>query len=203
MSTIPSTEGLPPIPTLPVRRFTVEEYHRLIETGILQEGDPYELLNGWIVPKMTRNPPHDVALGLVEDEINRHLPPGWFRRGQSAMTASPDSEPEPDVAVVRGNRRDYGDRHPGPQDMGLVIEVADTSLRRDRGEKLRLYARTLVPIYWIVNLINSRVEVYAEPTGPAPTPRYQRRRNYGTDDSAPLVLDGVEVDRIPVRALLP
>src|SRR5437879_2759432 len=86
------------VPPVPVRRFTVAEYHRMIEAGILGEDEPYELLEGWIVPKMTRNPPHDLALGLAEDEIGRLLPANWFRRDQSAVTAGgsdPGSEPEP------------------------------------------------------------------------------------------------------------
>ena len=203
MSTIPSVGGLPPLPPLPVRRFTVDEYHRMIETGILNEEDRHELLNGWIVPKMTRNPPHDLSLSLVEAELERRLPAGWFRRIQSAVTASSDSEPEPDVAVVRGNRRDYSSRHPGPQDMGLAVEVSDATLAQDRTVKLPIYARTRVPVYWIVNPPDGRVEVYTDPTGPDPAPAYRQRRDFGPADEVPLVLDGTEVARIPVRDLLP
>src|SRR6478672_548904 len=74
-----------------VRRFSVDEYHRLIETGVLVEGEPLELLEGWIVYKMTRNPPHDVALGLADDVIDGRLPAGWHVREQSAITTA-DSE---------------------------------------------------------------------------------------------------------------
>src|SRR5262249_55940429 len=119
-----SPNGTPVIPPLPVRRFTADEYHRMIESGVLHEGEGGDLLDGWVVPKMTRNPAHDLSLGLTEDEITRLLPAGWFRRDQSAVT-TPESEPEPDVGVVRGRRRDYRDRHPGPQDLGLVVEVSD------------------------------------------------------------------------------
>ncbi|HZY89283.1 MAG TPA: Uma2 family endonuclease [Gemmataceae bacterium] len=203
MSTIPSMGGLPPIPPVPIRRFTVDEYHRMIDAGILREGDRHELLNGWIVPKMTRNPPHDLALGLVEDALLQRMPAGWFRRGQSAVTVSSDSEPEPDVAVVRGDRRDYGSRHPGPQDMGLAVEVSDSTLAQDRTVKLQIYARARVPVYWIVNLPDTRVEVYTDPTGPDPAPAYRQRRDFGPADEVPLVLDGAEVGRIPVRDLLP
>jgi Uma2 family endonuclease len=203
MSTIPSLGGPPPVPPVPVRRFTVDEYHRLIQTGILPEDERCELINGWIVPKMTRNPPHDLALGLVEDELTRRLPAGWFRRDQSAVTAGSVSEPGPDVGLVRGTRRDYGARHPGPQDMGLIVEVADTTLAYDRGLKLDLYARAGIPVYWIVNLVDRQVEVYTDPTGPGPAPGYRQRRDFGPADEVPLVLDGAEVGRIPVRDLLP
>jgi Uma2 family endonuclease len=190
------------LPPEPVRRLTVDEYHQMIRAGILKEDDPFELLEGWLVPKMTRNPPHDLALGLTEDEITRLLPAAWFRRGQSAVTTL-DSEPEPDVAVVRGPRRRFGQRHPGPEDMALVIEVADSSLQRDRTTKWRLYARAGIPVYWIVNLPEARVEVYTDPTGPADAPAYRQRQDYGPGDSVPLVLDGQPIGQIPVQNLLP
>jgi Uma2 family endonuclease len=192
----------PPVPPEPVRRFTVDEYHRMIEVGILHSGDPFELLEGWIVPKMTRNPPHDVALVLTEAAIGARLPANWHRRGQSAVTTA-ESEPEPDLAVVRGRPRDYLNRHPGPQDMGLAIEVADASLQRDRTVKARIYARAAIPVYWIVNVVDRQVEVYADPTGPDPDPTYRQRRDYFPGDLVPFVLDGVEMGPIPASDLLP
>src|SRR5690242_18522787 len=132
------------IPPVPVRRFTVAEYHRMVQAGILPAGEACELLDGWIVPKMTRSPLHDLALGLAEDEIGRRLPLLWFRRSQSAVTTA-ESEPEPDLAVVRGRRRDYDTHHPGPGEMGLVVEIADSSLSQDRNVKGDLYARAGIP----------------------------------------------------------
>jgi Uma2 family endonuclease len=195
-----------PLPTgfggVPIRRFTVDEYHRLLAAGILLDGENTELLAGIIVPHMTRNAPHDGTLALTEEEIRNRLPPGWSLRGQLALTTA-DSEPEPDVAVVRGKQRDYTARHPGPQDAGLVVEVADTSLPGDRTLKAEIYARAAIPIYWIVNLVAGQVEVYTNPTGPVLAPRYQHRDDYGPGDAVPLVLDGVEIARIPVGDLLP
>jgi Uma2 family endonuclease len=203
MSITPPTVGNSfQVPPVPVRRFTVDEYHRMLQTGILREGDPFELLEGWIVPKMTRNPPHDVALGLAEDEIGRRLPPNWFRRGQSAVT-TPESEPEPDLAIVRGNRRDFVNRHPSADEMGLVAEVADTSLAQDRTVKARVYARSNISVYWIINIPDRQVEVYTDPTGPDPNPHYRQRQDYRGDDSVPLILDGREIGQILVRDLLP
>jgi Uma2 family endonuclease len=203
MSTGPYTTGeFYQVPPVPVRRFTVAEYQQMIQAGILREGDPYELLEGWIVPKMTRNPPHDLALGLAEDEIGRRLPPNWFRRGQSAAT-TPDSMPEPDITVVRGKRRDFGERHPTAAEIGMVVEVADTSLHQDRDVKDKIYARARIPVYWIINIPDHQVEVYTDPTGPDPAPGYRQRRDYRPGESVPLILDGQEVDQIPVRDLLP
>jgi Uma2 family endonuclease len=203
MSTIlPPLVNLGPIPPLPVRRFTVDEYHRMIQNGIISAEERCELLDGWIVPKMTRSPLHDLALGLAEDEIERHLPQGWFRRGQSAVTTT-ESEPEPDLAVVRGRRRDYQTQHPGPAAIGLIVEIADSSLAQDRTVKGALYARAGIPIYWIVNLVDRIVEVYTDPTGPDPLPAYRQRQDFQIGDLIPLILDSTEINRIPVADLLP
>jgi Uma2 family endonuclease len=190
------------MPPEPVRRLTVDEYHRMIKSGILQEDDPFELLEGWLLPKMTRNAPHDLALGLCEDEIGRRLPADWIRRGQSAVTTD-DSEPEPDLAVVRGPRRRYHQQHPGPQDTALMVEVSESSLTRDRTIKARVFARASVPFYWIINIPDRQVEVYSDPSGPTDQAAYRHRQVYADNDAVPLVIDGKEIDRIPVRDLLP
>src|SRR5438128_1194075 len=132
------------------RRFSVAEYHRLIQTGILTEDDNLELLEGYLVCKMSRNPPHDATIQKATKRLFRVLPAGWDLRIQSAVTL-PDSEPEPDFAVVRGDETAYRAHHPGPPDVGLVIEVADSTLPGDRDDKGRIYARAGIPTYWIVN----------------------------------------------------
>jgi Uma2 family endonuclease len=202
MSVLVPPTDLIQLPPEPVRRLTVAEYHQMIEAGILPQDDPFELLEGWLLPKMTRKAPHDLSVGLVEDAIGPLLPPEWVRRGQSAVTTE-DSEPEPDVTIVKGPRRRYHREHSGPSDTGLIVEVADTSLNRDRTVKQRIFARGRVPIYWVVNLIDMRVEVYTDPTGPDAEPHYRTRQDYGPNDCVPLVLDGQEIARIPVRDLLP
>jgi hypothetical protein len=83
------------------------------------------------------------------------------------------------------------------------VEVADTSLAQDRGNKKRLYARAAIPIYWIVNLLERQVEVYADPTGPAEEPDYRQQQVYREGDTVPVVLDGEEVGSLAVRELLP
>src|SRR4051812_8054697 len=94
-----------------LRRFSVDEYHRMIETGILDDTDKVELLNGYVVFKMPRNPPHDSTLQRVQKRLFRLLPPGWDVRIQSAVTLAA-SEPEPDIALVRGDESRYVARHP-------------------------------------------------------------------------------------------
>jgi Uma2 family endonuclease len=184
------------------RQFSVDEYHQLIEIGILTEDDNLELLEGYVVHKMSRNPPHDGTIQLVEHGLKPALPSGWCLRLQSAITLS-DSEPEPDGAVVRGNARTYLARHPGAVDIGLLIEVSDSTLPGDRLDKGRIYARASVPIYWIINLVDRQIEVYEDPTGPVPNPEYVRKTIYHLNDSIPLVLDGNTVAAFAVQDLLP
>ncbi len=195
---------LPPVvPPVPVRRFTVDEYHQMIRAGILGEDDNVELLEGWIVPKMPRNPAHEALIAWVHNRVLAlRLRAGWYCRGRSAIT-TPDSEPEPDLAVIRGSERDYLSRHPGPADTALAVEVADSSLARDRTIKARIYAAAGVPLYWIINLIDDQIEVYTQPTGPDPVPNYQMRQDYKRSDLVPLVIDGIELGPIPGCDLLP
>jgi Uma2 family endonuclease len=163
---VPMAQSVPPpaeIPDLPIWRLSVEQYHAMIQAGIVTTDDRIELLDGWLVPKMPKNPSHELCLGLLTDWLNSILPKGWHLRNQGPITMAPRSEPEPDLAVVRGSRRDFGDRHPAPDDVALVIEVADSSLDRDRGRKLRSYAASGIPEYWIVDLTAGAIVVCRSP----------------------------------------
>jgi Uma2 family endonuclease len=188
-------------PPLPVYKLTVAQYHRMIEAGVLTENDRVELLEGWILPKMTHNPPHDAAVSLVQTELLARVSGAWVVRIQSAVTTG-DSEPEPDAVVVRGPARRYARAHPRPRDIELIVEVADATLAYDRHFKGRLYARARVPVYWVVNLVNAQVEVYTQPKA-GKAPAYRQRQDFGRGQSVPLVLEGREVGQIAVRDLLP
>jgi Uma2 family endonuclease len=170
------------------------------ELGILKTSDRVELLEGLLVQKMTHNPPHDATVSLVEDELRSRLPAGWILRVQSVITTA-DSAPEPDVAVVRGPRRRYARAHPTAPDIAFLVEVADTSLEEDRTEMHRLYARARIPIYWIVNIPGSCIEVYTRPLA-GRSPRYRQQRVYTRDEEVPVIIEGQEVARVPVRNLL-
>jgi Putative restriction endonuclease len=121
---------------------------------------------------------------------------------QSAITLD-DSEPEPDLAIVSGSARNRHARHPGPVDIALLIEMSDSSLANDRNDKARVYARANIVCYWIVNLVDRRVEVYTDPTGPGASPAFRQHRDCGLNESVPLVIGGQEVAQVPVRDLLP
>lgn len=193
---------LPPaIPPLPVRRFTVDEYHKMIETGILKSGDRFELIHGWIVRKMTINPPHTYSVNAVQDALRALQLPKAHVRGQQPVTTS-DSEPEPDVVLAVGSKDDYKVRNPRPSEVLLLVEVADSSLHEDRTTKLELYAASKIAVYWIVNLVDRRIEVYTEPRG-GKNPAYKLQTNYGPDDTVPVVVAGKQIGRIPVKELLP
>jgi hypothetical protein len=132
----------------------------------------------------------------------RSLPADWDIRIQSAITLA-DSQPEPDFALVRGSADDYDTRHPGPADVGLIIEVADSSLLRDQRDKTRIYARGGIPCYWIVNLVDQRIEVYTQPSGPAAVPAYHAFQVYQPGDDIPLVLGGSTTGIVLASDLLP
>jgi Uma2 family endonuclease len=191
-----------PVPVDSLRRFTVEEYHALIDSGFFAEDENYELLEGLLVHKMTKHPPHWIACGSLRDALYALGVPGFFVHGQEPVTTS-DSEPEPDAALVRGERRDYRGGNPDPQRVPFVAEVADSSLPQDRKLKKRIYARAGIPVYWIVNLIDRQVEVYTEPSGPAKLPDYARCEIIPADGEAPVIIDGREVGRLAVKELLP
>jgi Uma2 family endonuclease len=204
MSTVaasPSKATIISMPPWPVYRFTVDQYHRMIENGVFTANDRVELLDGWITLKMTRNPPHDCSVVLVQTELLARLPAEWIVRVQLALTTR-ESEPEPDVVVARGPARRYAHAHPRATDIGLAVEVADSTLEADRNEKGRIYAHARITAYWIINLIDSQVEVYTEPKS-GRSPAYRQRKDYGIEDSVPLVINGQNLGAIPVRELLP
>jgi Uma2 family endonuclease len=190
------------VPTEPIWQLTVEQYHEMYRAGILDEDDPVELLEGWLVPKMMKKPPHSEATELIRRALDRQISEGWHVRSEQPVTLA-TSEPEPDVMVVRGGVRDYPDRHPGANEVALVVEVADASLQRDQVLKKRIYAAAGVTTYWIVNLLERRLEAYSDPSGPAEPPDYHTRHDFGPGDSVPLAIVGREVARIAVSDLLP
>jgi len=195
-----SVDSIAAIPKDLIWRLDVEKYHAMIEAGILTDDDPVELLEGWLVFKMPKNPRHRAATKLVREAIQERLPEDWYVDSQEPITIG-NSEPEPDVVVVRGDTRQYLDRHPGPADIGLVVEVSDTTLDRDRGVKKHAYARAGIPIYWIVNLVDSQVEVYSQPSETEVD--YLLRQDYGLLANLPIIFDGINLDAVNVAALFP
>ena len=146
------------------RRLRRSEYDRLIDLGMFV-GEHIELLDGLLVVAEPQNSPHMATVMHVAQVLNAAFGPGWHARIQGPLALDDASEPEPDIAMVRGRPLDYAGAHPATAP--LVVEVANSSLRLDRRIKGGLYARARVPEYWIVNLVDGVLEVHRDPQ-PAP-----------------------------------
>lgn len=191
-------------------RISVDQYHRMIESGSLRESAPVELLDGLLIQKdrsargedaMTAGKRHAVAVHrlLMLDSILAAL--GWHMRVQNPVTFMPSHEPEPDGAIARGNDAVYLDRHPSAEDLACVIEVADSSLEDDRTLKLAVYARAGVRLYAIVNLVDNQVEVHESPEVDSAT--YAQRRTLRPGETLTIPLPKDKRIDIPVRELIP
>lgn len=149
--------------TLTTRRFSVDEYYRMAEAGILEPGERVELIDGEIVRMAAIGSRH----GATVKRLIRHLVPAVGDRGlvqaQDPVRLGEFSEPEPDIAILEAREDDYATGHPGPDDVILLIEVADTTAAYDREVKAPLYASAGIPEYWMVDLPADRVEVYRQP----------------------------------------
>jgi Uma2 family endonuclease len=177
-----------------VHRWTREEYERMVEDGYFRPDERVELLDGIIYEVSPQKSWHATAIQALQESLGPAFREGCHLRVQMPLALSPDSEPEPDVAAVRGHWRDYRDFHPATA--SLVVEVADTTLLYDR-EKGAVYARAGIPDYWIVNRVDACVEVYRDPRNGA----YQSRTVLEAGDSvSPLACPGAS---ILVAGLLP
>ena len=182
-------------------RISVPQYHKMLREGILTANDSIELLEGLLVYKMSINPPHWIVSESLREYLLSLKIPGCFIHGQSPFTTK-DSEPEPDVAIVHGTRRKFAKGNPKPVDMALVVEVSDSSLRMDRGLKKRIYARAKVPLYWIVNLVDLRIEEYSDPSGTKKTPDYGNCRIYGPKEKIKVFVAGKEYGEFQLKRFL-
>jgi Uma2 family endonuclease len=180
-------------------RMNVEEYDRLAEAGVLGD-DRVELVNGFLVRREKKTPPHCYAVGSTYDKLRRLCPPGWCPRDGHPIRLPEYDEPEPDVAIVRGTLDDYRFQHPGPGQIALVGEVSESCLARDRAAKLAAYARAAIQVYWIVNLVDRQVEVY---TDPRPDGSYSVCQVYRPGDEVAVVIAGSEAGRIAVADIQP
>ena len=192
------------IARIPTRlyRMTLEEYEALVASGAFKGRNRFHLINGYLVEKMTQNPPHTIADLRCGRELDRVTPRGWHvRPGKPVRIPMPgrDSEPEPDRCIVRGRIEDYDERHPGPDDIALIAEIADSSLAEDHQLAVEVYGPAGIPACWIVDVNARRVEVYTlrGPHGYGPPEFFEEGQ------SVPVVIRGRQVGRIAVKDLLP
>ena len=171
------------------RRFTVHDYHRMAEAGILHEDDRVELIEGEIVEMTPISAHHASVVRKLNRVLGQQVGDEFLVDVQNPVRLDERTEPQPDLAVIRA--RDYRRSLPGPEDVLLVIEVSDTTLAYDRNVKLSLYARAGVPEVWIPDLGNEALECHTEPSGDGYryAERAQRR-----DPVSSSTLPGLSVD---------
>jgi Uma2 family endonuclease len=193
-----------------LKRLTVEQYHRMIDAGILVSGEPYELIDGLIVRKdrsAAGEDPMTVGFGhvLVVQRLTDLNPKlkrlGCYMRAQMPVALPPYDEPEPDGVIALGTAEDYRDRHPGARDVLCAIEVSDSSLRGDRTTKLRIYANSGINQYVIVNLPERVIEVYTQPV--VGKGRYAQSTTLSPRQRVEFPAGRGKRLSVPVRSLLP
>jgi len=193
----------------PAVSFTVQQYHAMIENGILREGDPVELIDGVLIRKdrstlgtnqMTHDPRHALVIKRLLRLDRRLEPYDCHLQSQLPVTLSEVSEPEPDAAVVKGTPEAFADHHPGPRDLVAVLEVADSSLQFDRTTKQGKYAIAGIGQYWILNLVEDQIELYESPI--SSEGRYAQRVDYQLGQVVPLKINAATTIQVPVADLL-
>ena len=184
------------------RRWTRKEYYRMAEVGIFTPDERIELIEGEIIQMPPQNPSHSTSIRTVQEALRTTFGSGFDVRPQLPLSLGLASDPEPDIAVVRGSFRDYHIAHPSTA--LLVVEVSDTTLTFDRCEKAGLYARAGIQEYWIVNLPEQLIEVHrdARPNLDMPSGYgYAQITRHGAGDMvSPLAAPNAT---IPITELLP
>jgi Uma2 family endonuclease len=183
-------------------RITTRQFAKMIDAGVFPEGDHVELLGGILVAT-TKNEVHDYIALQLGDLLRAILPHGWSLREEKASSLSRYWRPEPDLTVARGQHSDYLKRSPGGRDIGLLVEVADTSYPKDSKIKLWNYAAARIPTYWIINVARRQIEVFTDPQGRGRKARYLQTTIHDEKAQVTVVLDGQECGRITVKDLLP
>ncbi len=178
-------------------RWTKDQFRSAADAGWFADRKA-ELLGG-IVYTMTTNPPHMTATLNLEDLFRNLMPPAqWFIAREITIEMG-SWMPIPDIALVRGPRGHYKKRLPTHGDVALIVEVSDTTYAKDRGRKYRRYAARHIPVYWIVDLNRSLIEVHTDPK----RRRYRNVVTYSVGDSVPVIIDGQNVGQFLVADILP
>lgn len=199
----------PPAPALalPRKRWTDEEFDRVVEAGIIREGSGTFLWGGEIIEPMAEDQPHINALyKLILIFASRFPEADWTVNINQPVQLEPGYRPQPDLVVLRGRRSLYTGRgrRPGPADVMLLVEVSDSSYPADSGDLLGRYARASIPQYWIVNIRARRIEVHSRPDPAAGS--YRNREDFDLGAAVPLrvVIGDTVADfgLVPVRDVL-
>ena len=194
MSTITPTQPTSTADPAGGGRMTVDEYEPMTLD------DPrVELIDGYLVTKMAKKPPHIWTVRALMRILRKHIPIGWFLAKEDPIRIPGFDEPEPDVSVIRGAEEDYQDRIAEGSDVALVIEASDSTLPQDRGGKRSAYAKARIPVYWIVNLVDRQVEVYSRPRKGV----YASHQDFKPGQQVPVMIAGQQLGAIAVDDILP
>ena len=185
-----------------LHRISVERYHAMIRTGILNSDDHVELIDGMILQKMPKNPFHRAITWHLRNAIDQILPVGWYVDSQEPITTT-YSEPEPNIVVVQGKTSDYLDGHPTPKDIGLVVEVSDATLSLDQTIKLQMYARAGIVQYWVINVQSKQFEVYTRPNSNDASYEEKKTFHLNAGDGVSLTLDGKVCGEVQLSEIFP
>lgn len=156
------------------KKFTIEDYHRLLDVGFFSENSKIELIRGEIIEMSPKRTPHSVCNSRLWRELYKLIDQQAIIRVQEPIIISTFSEPEPDLVIAKHRNDEYLSSHPKSEDILLVIEIADSTLKYDQETKLALYAEAEIKDYWIFNLINNYLETYTNP-GKISKERYDYR----------------------------
>ena len=176
--------------TMEKRLLTCDDYHAMIAAGILDEENKVELINGELIYTSPIGPSHSGVTNRLNHLLQELLKGAAIIAVQNPITLAPFSEPEPDLAILKTREDFYSKAHPTPEDIFLLIEVADFTLEKDRTVKAPLYAKAGVPFYWIVNLPELQLEAYSQPA----KEKYKLRQIYLLDEKVEIPPFGIEVE---------
>ena len=208
----PPLEVVPPQSALAIRPLTIAEFEAMFDHGILSEDEPVELLRGQVVYRFVEAPlaedesvnpkPKHVLVNKLTYDLFSQAVVGFDAcvYNQSPTRLKEGRLPLPDVFIARGNARDYAERHPEPADTLFCLEVSDTTLKKDTGEKRREYAAAGVSHYAVIDLVHERVEVWTDPREDG---SYRTHYTFGRGDDVELRLDVVGDVVVAVDDLLP
>ncbi|MEO1451981.1 MAG: Uma2 family endonuclease [Bacteroidota bacterium] len=177
------------------RLINVSEYYQMAEAGIIRPAEKVELLFGKILSMRPVGVRHALCVKLIMHVLSNKLPEDIALSVQDPIRLDNHSEPEPDLAIIKGPLRRYIKQHPGPKDILLVIEVADSSFEKDLHYKLPLYAQAGIPHCWIVDLNKNQVHVFSEPAGE----QYKFRQILGVEEEVKVVPLDIS---LPVKDIL-
>ena len=179
------------MPVLTKHRFNTTDYYRMAETGVLREDARVELLDGEIIDMSPIGPLHGGVAKRLIAYFSRFSHGRWIVSAQDPVHLDDHSEPQPDLMLLRPLQGDYTARHPEPPDVFLLIEVADTSVYKDREVKLPGYAAAGISEVWIVNVLEQNIEVHREPFGTGYNTSMFLRQG---DKASPLAFPDAEID---------